>query len=55
MLRWSIAFFLVALLAAFFGFGALAGTAAWFAKILFVGFLVLAIASLLFGRLPKAP
>lgn len=55
MLRWSIGFFVVALLAAFLGFGALAGTAAWFAKILFVGFLVLAVASLLFGRLPKAP
>ncbi|MCB9612807.1 MAG: DUF1328 domain-containing protein [Sandaracinus sp.] len=54
MLRYALGFFVVALLLAFFGFGALAGSAAWIAKILFVGFLVLAIASFFFGRLPKS-
>jgi uncharacterized membrane protein YtjA (UPF0391 family) len=35
MLRWSIAFFLVALLAAVFGFGDIASEAAWAGKVLF--------------------
>jgi uncharacterized membrane protein YtjA (UPF0391 family) len=55
MLRWTLAFFVVALLAAFLGFGTLAGTAASIAKILFIGFLVLAAGSLVLGRLPKSP
>ena len=48
-----LGFFVLAILLAFFGFGALAGTAAWIARAFFVGFLVLAIGSLFFGRLPK--
>ena len=53
MLRYSLGFFVLAILLAFFGFGALAGTAAWIAKAFFVGFLLLAIGSLFFGRLPE--
>ena len=41
MLRWSIAFFLIALLAAVFGFGGIAAATAGIAKILFFIFLVL--------------
>lgn len=52
MLSWSIAFLVLALVAAFLGLGALAGTAAWIAKILFVVFLVLFVVSLLMGRRP---
>jgi uncharacterized membrane protein YtjA (UPF0391 family) len=50
MLHYSIVFLLVAIVAAFLGFGVVAGTAALLAKICFVVFLVLFIASLLTGR-----
>lgn len=43
MLHYAIIFLIVAILAAVLGFGAIAGTAAWIAKILFIVFLVLAI------------
>lgn len=43
MLYYALVFFLVALVAAFFGFGGLAAGAASIAKLLFIGFLVLAI------------
>jgi uncharacterized membrane protein YtjA (UPF0391 family) len=49
MLRWAILFFIVALIAAVFGFGGIAGDAAWIGKILLVVFVILAIASMLFG------
>ncbi len=49
MLNWAILFFIVALVAAFFGFGGIAGTAASIGKILFVGFLVLAAIALIGG------
>ncbi len=42
MLKWALIFFIVALIAALFGFGGIAGTAAGIAKILFVGFLIVA-------------
>lgn len=45
MLRFAIGFFIVALIAAFFGFGGLAASAAGIGKILFVGFLILAVIS----------
>ena len=51
MLHYAIVFFIIALIAAFFGFF---GTAAWIAKLLFVGFLVLAIVSFVMGRRPAA-
>jgi uncharacterized membrane protein YtjA (UPF0391 family) len=42
MLRWALIFFVVALIAALFGFGGIAGVAADIAQILFFGFLILA-------------
>lgn len=36
MFRWGIIFLVIALIAAALGFGGLAGTAAWAAKIVFV-------------------
>ena len=43
MLYYALVFFIVALVAAVFGFGGLAAGAASIAKLLFVGFLVLAV------------
>ena len=53
MLRWAIAFFVIALIAAFFGFGGVAAGAAGVAKILFFGFLILAVVSLVAGLLRR--
>jgi uncharacterized membrane protein YtjA (UPF0391 family) len=50
MLHWAAVFFVIALLAAVFGFGGIAASAVGVAKILFVVFLVLAVVSLIFGR-----
>jgi uncharacterized membrane protein YtjA (UPF0391 family) len=50
MLYWSAVFLVIALVAAVLGFGGLAAGAAWFAKILFIAFLVLAVVSFVFGR-----
>ena len=50
MLRWAVIFFVIALIAAFLGFGGIAGDAAGIAKILFFVFLVIAALSFLFGR-----
>jgi uncharacterized membrane protein YtjA (UPF0391 family) len=50
MLRWSIAFFVIALVAGVLGFWGLESTAAWIAKVLFLGFLFVAVISLLSGR-----
>ena len=50
MLRWAIIFLVVAILAAVFGFGGIAGEAAWIAKILLIVFLILAVGSFLLGR-----
>ena len=47
MLYWAVVFFVLALVAAFFGFGGIAAGAASIGKILFVGFVVLAIVSLI--------
>jgi uncharacterized membrane protein YtjA (UPF0391 family) len=55
MLRWALIFFVVAIVAAIFGFGNIAGDAAWIGKILLIVFLVLAIVSLLMGRRTAAP
>ena len=49
MLYWALAFFLVAILAAVFGFGGIAAGAATIAKVLFFIFLVLFVLSLLVG------
>jgi uncharacterized membrane protein YtjA (UPF0391 family) len=50
MLRWALLFFVVAIIAAVFGFGGIAGEAAWIGKILLVVFLILAVVSLVMGR-----
>jgi uncharacterized membrane protein YtjA (UPF0391 family) len=47
MLHYAIVFLVVAIIAAVLGFGVIAGTAAWIAKILFVVFLILAVVSFL--------
>ncbi|HEV3440857.1 MAG TPA: DUF1328 domain-containing protein [Gemmata sp.] len=50
MLRWALTFFIVAIIAAVFGFGGIAGEAAWIGKLLLVVFVILAIVSLVMGR-----
>ena len=52
MLYYAVIFLLIALVAGVLGFGVIAGTAATIAKVLFVFFLVLFIASLLRGKKP---
>jgi uncharacterized membrane protein YtjA (UPF0391 family) len=47
MLGWAIAFFIVAIIAAFLGFGGIAGAAAGIAKILFFIFLVVFVITLI--------
>jgi uncharacterized membrane protein YtjA (UPF0391 family) len=47
MMSWAVMFFLVAIIAAAFGFGGIAASAAGAAKIVFVVALVLAIVSFL--------
>ncbi len=49
MLYWALVFFIVALIAALFGFGGIASGAMGIAQILFFVFLVLFILSLVFG------
>ena len=50
MLSWALTFIVIALIAAVLGFGVLAGTAMWIAKVCFVVFLVLFVISLITGR-----
>jgi uncharacterized membrane protein YtjA (UPF0391 family) len=50
MLSWALTFLIIAIIAAVLGFGVVAGTAAWIAKILFVVFLILFVVSLIGGR-----
>lgn len=50
MLYWAAMFFVLAIVAAVFGFGGIAAGAVGIGKILFVGFLILAVVSLIAGR-----
>ncbi len=50
MLYWAAMFFVIALVAAVFGFGGIASSAVGVAKILFIVFLVMAVISFIFGR-----
>ncbi len=50
MLHYALVFLVVALIAGVLGFGFIAGTAAYIAKILFVVFLVLFLISFIGGR-----
>jgi uncharacterized membrane protein YtjA (UPF0391 family) len=49
MLRAALAFFIIALIAAVFGFGGIAASAAGIAKILFFGFIIVAVLALIVG------
>lgn len=49
MLYWAAVFLVIALVAALFGFGGIAGTSMGIAKILFFVFLILFVISLLVG------
>lgn len=49
MLRYSLIFFIVAIVAALFGFGGIAGEATDIAKVLFFIFVVVFAISLIFG------
>jgi len=51
MLRWSIIFLVIAIIAALFGFTSIAGTAMGIAKVLFFVFLVLFVITLVAGSL----
>jgi len=53
MLHYAVVFLVIALIAAVFGFGGIAASAVGIAKILFVIFIVLAVASFLMGLLKK--
>ena len=52
MLRWSITFFVVAIIAALLGFGGIAGAAVGIAKIFFFVFIALFVISLIMGKRP---
>ena len=54
MLHYAVVFFVIALVAALFGFGGIAAGAMGIGKILFLVFVVLALASLVAGLLRKS-
>lgn len=47
MLHYAVVFLIVAIIAAVLGFGVIAGTAAWIAKICFIVFLIMALVAFL--------
>jgi len=47
MLHYALVFLVVAIIAAVLGFGVIAGTAAWIAKVCFVIFLIMALVAFL--------
>lgn len=51
MLHYAVVFFVIALVAALFGFGGVAAGAVGIAKVLFFVFLVLAVVTFLFGAM----
>ena len=53
MLHYAVVFFVIALIAALFGFGGIAASAVSIGKILFIVFAILAVASFLFGLIKK--
>ena len=55
MLRFAIMFFVVALIAGLFGFGAIESSFMQVARILFFVFVVLAVLSVLFGGYRRGP
>jgi uncharacterized membrane protein YtjA (UPF0391 family) len=59
MLGWAVTFFILAVVSAILGFGELAGTFTWFAELLFFGFVILfvvtIVANLVSGRRTPPP
>jgi uncharacterized membrane protein YtjA (UPF0391 family) len=55
MLRYALIFFVVAIIAALFGFGGIAAGATEIAKILFFVFVVLFVVSLVAGLIRRGP
>lgn len=53
MMRWAIAFLVIALIAAVFGFGGIAAAAVDIARVLFLVFIVLFVISLVFGLMRR--
>jgi uncharacterized membrane protein YtjA (UPF0391 family) len=53
MLRWAIAFLVIALIAAVFGFGGIAAAATDIARVLFLVFIVLFVISLVFSLMRR--
>jgi uncharacterized membrane protein YtjA (UPF0391 family) len=53
MLHYAVVFFIIALIAAVFGFGGIAASAVGIGKILFLVFAVLAVATFLYGLVKK--
>lgn len=51
MLKWAATFFIIAIIAAIFGFGGLVAGAASIAKVLFFIFLALFVLTLFFGEI----
>ncbi len=49
MLRWAVAFLVIAIIAGLLGFTGIAGQSMYFARILFYVFLVIFVVSLIFG------
>lgn len=54
LLHWAIVFLVVAIVAALFGFGGIAGTAMGGAQLLFWGAIILFVVSLVAGMLRRA-
>jgi uncharacterized membrane protein YtjA (UPF0391 family) len=54
MLRWTLIFLVVSIIAAVFGFGGVAAASVGIARILFFLFLILFVASLLAGLIRRA-
>jgi len=54
MLRWALGFFLIAIVAAIFGFGGIAIAAAGIAKLLFFLFVILFLLALVGGLVRRA-
>ena len=53
MLHYAVVFLVIALVAALFGFGGIAASAVGIAKLLFFVFIVLAVATFLFGLIKR--
>lgn len=50
MLYWAVVFLIIAIVAAVLGFGVIAASAAWIAKVIFVVFLIIAIITFFMSR-----